>query len=70
VSNTCCVCVAVGSARRLDRRTPAGDRRQPREGTTAMVCRHGGARSPLPAEPIRRRVALDLVAPATGEVNW
>jgi hypothetical protein len=24
VSNTCCVCVAAGSARRLDRRTPAG----------------------------------------------
>jgi hypothetical protein len=46
------------------------DRRQPREGTAAMVCRHGGARSPLPAEPIRHRAALDLVAPAIGEVNW
>jgi hypothetical protein len=46
------------------------DRRQPREGATAMVCRHGGARSPLPTEPIRHHAALDLVAPVTGEVNW
>jgi hypothetical protein len=46
------------------------DRQQPREGMTAMVCWHGGARSPLPVEPIRHRAALNLVAPATGEVNW
>jgi hypothetical protein len=45
------------------------DRRQPREGTVAMVWRHGGARSPVPVEPICHRAVLDLVAPTTGEVN-
>jgi hypothetical protein len=78
VSNTCCVCVVAGSARRLDRQTPAGGcrlgnavrqaaaaRRHDRYGLSAR------RRSvPLPAESIRRRAALDLVASATGEVNW